>query len=48
MRGEVSSINFKSCLSAMDQSNAATAKIFVESRATSMTDVTGFGFLGHL
>jgi len=32
----------------MDQSNAAAAKIFVESGATSMTDVTGFGFLGHL
>jgi len=48
MRGEVNGMNLKSCLSAMDQSNAAAAKIFVESGATSMTDVTGFGFLGHL
>jgi len=41
-------MNLKSCLSAMDQSNAAAAKIFIASGATSMTDVTGFGFLGHL
>ena len=48
MRKEVNGVNLKSCLLAMDQSNAAAAKIFVESGATSMTDVTGFGFLGHL
>ena len=36
-------MNLKSCLSAMDQSNGSR-KNFVESGATSMTDVTGFGF----
>jgi len=32
----------------MLQSNAAAAKIFCENNATACTDVTGFGFLGHL
>ena len=32
----------------MLQSNAAAAKIFRDFDATSCTDVTGFGFLGHL
>ena len=48
MRAEASSESVGAAFASMLRSNAAAAGIFREFGATSCTDVTGFGLLGHL
>ena len=48
MRAEAPSETVGAALASMLESNAAAARIFRDSGATSCTDVTGFGLLGHL
>ena len=48
MRAEAPSGTVDSALASMLRSNAAAARIFRDQGATSCTDVTGFGLLGHL
>ena len=48
MRAEAPSETVRAALDSMLESNAAAARIFRDSGATSCTDVTGFGLLGHL
>lgn len=38
----------QACLDSMLQSNRAAVQILLESRASSCTDITGFGLVGHL
>ena len=47
MRGETSSESMQAVLAGMDQSNAGLARVFAN-HANALTDVTGFGLLGHL
>lgn len=47
MRGELSAASFDALLGALDTSNAPAARALAPV-ATAMTDVTGFGLLGHL
>ena len=48
MRAEAPSETVGAAFASMLESNAAAARIFRDSGATSCTDVTGFGLLGHL
>ena len=48
MRAEAPSEAVEAALDSMLRSNEAAARIFREHEATSCTDVTGFGLLGHL
>jgi len=48
MRGLPVADALSEAISAMDASNAAAVHILAESGATGVTDVTGFGLLGHL
>ena len=48
MRAEAPSEAVEAALDSMLRSNEAAARIFREHDATSCTDVTGFGLLGHL
>jgi selenide, water dikinase len=48
MRGAVRPAAMQEALSSMLTPNAAAADIFAEHGATACTDVTGFGFIGHL
>ena len=48
MRAEAPSETVEAALASMLRSNEAAARIFREHEATSCTDVTGFGLLGHL
>ena len=48
MRAEASSESVAAALESMLESNAAAARVLREFGATSCTDVTGFGLLGHL
>ena len=48
MRAEAPSEAVETALASMLRSNEAAARIFREHDATSCTDVTGFGLLGHL
>ena len=48
MRAEAPSEAVEAALASMLRSNEAAARIFREHDATSCTDVTGFGLLGHL
>ena len=48
MRAEASSEVVSAAIASMLDSNAAAARIFRNCGATSCTDVTGFGLLGHL
>ena len=48
MRAEAPSEAVEAALASMLRSNEAAARIFREHEATSCTDVTGFGLLGHL
>ena len=48
MRAEAPTEAVEAALASMLRSNEAAARIFRENDATSCTDVTGFGLLGHL
>ncbi len=48
MRGKAAAAAIASALAAMGQSNREVARILMAHGATAMTDVTGFGLLGHL
>jgi selenide, water dikinase len=48
MRGTAPAAAIASVLAAMRQSNREVARILIAHGATGMTDVTGFGLLGHL
>ena len=48
MQGMTSARNLISAIAVMDQSNADSARILLDSEPSAMTDVTGFGLLGHL
>lgn len=48
MRGQVAPGDMRDCLRQMDQSNAQGRDILCGHGASAMTDVTGFGLLGHL
>ena len=48
MRGECSADTWLGCLDALDSSNRDAAAMASKHGATACTDVTGFGFAGHL
>lgn len=48
MRGTTTARELVSAVTVMDQSNAVAADIFLANSPSAMTDVTGFGLLGHL
>ena len=48
MRRKANGVWWQSAVEAMVQSNYAAAKVLQECGATACTDITGFGFLGHL
>ena len=48
MRGELAAADWSNCLHALDQSNRAASQVLRKHHASSATDVTGFGLLGHL
>ncbi|HCY05378.1 MAG TPA: selenide, water dikinase SelD [Gammaproteobacteria bacterium] len=48
MRGESDANGFSTCLASMDQSNARAVAILQRCQVNALTDVTGFGVLGHL
>jgi len=48
MRGECDTETWRGCLEALDSSNRDAAAIASEHSASACTDVTGFGFAGHL
>jgi selenide,water dikinase len=48
MQGRVSGPWLQSTFASMTESNAAAARIIAELAAKSLTDITGFGLLGHL
>ncbi len=48
MRAKASAPDIAQALALMRQSNRAAAAILIEHGATAMTDVTGFGLIGHL
>lgn len=48
MHGTTSAKDLVSAIEVMDQSNAEAARVFLEFHPSAMTDITGFGLLGHL
>ena len=48
MRGESDASGFSTCVASMDQTNSRAAAIFQGFQVNALTDVTGFGVLGHL
>ena len=48
MRGQASSAAIEAAQASMDQSNARASEVFNAAHARAMTDVTGFGLVGHL
>lgn len=48
MRGITSARDLLSAIEIMDQSNAEAARILLEFNPSAMTDITGFGLLGHI
>ncbi len=48
MRGDCAAETWLNCLSALDTSNRAAARIVRDHQARACTDVTGFGLAGHL
>ena len=48
MQMKTRAMDFVNCIDAMEQSNANAARVFANCEASAMTDVTGFGLLGHL
>jgi len=48
MRSKASHANIQNALQEMAISNRAASEIFIELGATSCTDITGFGLIGHL
>ncbi len=48
MRGRLPGPELQSTLASLDQSNAAAAAVLMRAGATALTDVSGFGFAGHL
>jgi selenide,water dikinase len=48
MRGRASAVSISTALDEMRRSNRRAAATLVKHRATAMTDVTGFGLIGHL
>ena len=48
MRGESDSSGFSACIESMNQSNSDAVAIFQGCQVSALTDVTGFGLLGHL
>ena len=48
MRGESDSDGFSACIASMDQSNSSAVAILQNCQVNALTDVTGFGLLGHL
>jgi len=48
MRGELAGSDLQTAIQIMLLSNKESGRIALESGATSMTDVTGFGLIGHL
>lgn len=48
MRGTTAAKDLMAAVSIMDQSNAEAARILLDFNPSAMTDVTGFGLLGHL
>jgi selenide,water dikinase len=48
MQGQGMPESFAAALQSMDQSNGPAVTTFIESRAHTLTDITGFGLVGHL
>jgi selenide, water dikinase len=48
MRGRLSAGSLEALIGSLDNSNAAAVEILVDCGATALTDVSGFGFAGHL
>ncbi len=48
MRGEAAGEHVEAAVQSMDLSNARACALLAEHEATAVTDVTGFGLLGHL
>jgi selenide,water dikinase len=48
MRGRLSAGSLEALIGSLDNSNAAAVEIMVDCGATALTDVSGFGFAGHL
>ena len=48
MRGESDGNGFSACIASMDQSNSRAVAILQHCQVNALTDVTGFGLLGHL
>ena len=48
MHGSTSAKDLMSTIAIMDQSNAEAARVLLEFNPSAMTDVTGFGLLGHI
>ena len=48
MRGQASAESTQRCIEGMDTSNAAAARVAADNAVHALTDVTGFGLLGHL
>jgi len=48
MRGRASAVSIVAALKEMRRSNRRAAALLLKYRATAMTDVTGFGLVGHL
>ncbi len=48
MRGSAAEASLKSALEQMDKSNAPALELLQQAGVTALTDVTGFGLLGHL
>ena len=48
MRGNGNGDSLTSCVASMDQSNATAVTVLQQHGARALTDITGFGFLGHL
>lgn len=48
MQGKTKAMDLVNCIDVMEQSNFSAVKVFSKHNVSAVTDVTGFGLLGHL